>query len=647
MYYYEVLPASQRYHGNKPLTYGSEEELAVGRVAVVPLQRQKALGVITKRVEKPAFATKQLERVLPAEVTVPGQLAELVRWLSDYYPAPLGQIMSLLLPTTLQQQSRKQKAKEQTEASKAISPPVLTQEQKKIVSAIKNSSAKMHLLHGDTGTGKTRVYLELIADALAKNKSCIVLTPEIGLTPQLTMTLEQAFPGKTVVLHSELTPAERRNRWLGIAGNEKPQIIIGPRSALFAPLHDIGLIILDEAHDSAYKQEQAPHYLASRVAAKLADLHGAKVILGTATPLIQDYFTFVQKGLPIHRMKETAVKSTFTSDTELVSLKDRSLFSRSNWLSTPLIQSIEETLRSGGQALIFLNRRGSARLVSCQQCGWQAVCSRCDIPMTYHGDKHHMLCHTCGYRTSAPASCPSCSSTEIAFKSIGTKAIATELEKLFPDKRLLRFDSDNNKADRLETQYETVRAGEVDIIVGTQLLAKGLDLPNLGLVGIVVADSSLFFPDYTAEERTYQLISQVIGRTGRGHRNSKVIVQTYHPDNQTLLHALAGNYEDFYNDQIRGRQRHTFPPYRYTLKIRVERASSSAAERAINTVRNSLAAAGLKIELSDPAPAFIEKIHNRYRWQLIAGAVDRNQLTKAITILPANTLYDIDPLDML
>ncbi|MBA3758408.1 primosomal protein N' [Candidatus Saccharibacteria bacterium] len=645
MYYYEVLVASQRYHGDKALTYSSSESLASGRVITVPLQKEVSMGTVSKKVPKPPFATKPITGIFPPDIMLPNQLIDLTWWLKDYYPSGMGQIVTMLLPASLRQKSR-QKAVAGTVVP-AVAQHSLTSQQKTVVTAISSSGERMHLLHGETGSGKTRVYIELIKLVLGDDRSTILLTPEIGLTPQLMASVEAAYPGQTVVLHSNLTPAQRRDRWQQIASSKTPLIIVGPRSALFAPLRNVGLIILDEAHDTAYKQEQAPHYVASRVAAKLAELHGAKVVLGSATPLVSDYYTFEQKRLPIHRMTELATKGKFTSKIQVINLRDRELFRKSNWLSTKLLSAIEHNIENHTQSLIFLNRRGSARLVLCQSCGWQAACPRCDVPLTYHGDSHIMRCHTCGYSSSAPASCPSCASTDITFKSIGTKALESELNRLFSKARIMRFDSDNSVDDSLEKQFQTVKSGDVDIIIGTQLLAKGLDLPKLGLVGIIISDTGLYFPDYTAEERTYQLISQVIGRADRGHRDTEVIVQSYHPDNATLTHALHKDYQGFYANQLLERKNYNFPPYRFVLKIRVERASSASAEKAAGTIASKLAALGLRAEISSPAPAFMEKVHNRYRWQIVVKAVSRKVLLEIIQELPKNTSYDIDPTHLL
>lgn len=646
MNYYEVMVASQQFHGSAALTYEAKEVLNPGSVVLIRLRQQLVPGIITTQVPKPTFKTKPVAKIIE-DVTLPRELVSLISWLSGYYPAPLGQIVSLLLPASLKQVPRKKSEPTNASASASVSLPPLTKDQAAAVRAISDSSERMHLLHGITGSGKTRVYLELISRTVESRKTCIVLTPEIGLTPQLAHAIDTAFPGLVTVLHSDLTAAERRRRWLHIAKTTTPQIILGPRSALFAPAKTVGLIIVDEVHDDAYKQDQPPHYLVSRVAAKLAELHQAKVVLGSATPLIADYYTFETKGLPILRLSSKALQTTHTSQLEVISLADRSHFQKSQWLSDELIQRTTETLGSGSQSLIFLNRRGSARLVSCEVCGWQALCTRCDIPLTYHGDKHTVQCHTCGYSAGTPSVCKDCGSADLVFKSIGTKAIVTELEKLFPGAIVRRFDSDTHKDDRLEMNYEEIRSGGADIIVGTQMLAKGLDLPKLGLVGIVLADTGMYFPDYTAEERTFQLLCQVIGRVDRGHRDTRVVLQTYHPENLTIQQAVSEDYQGFYEAQLAQRQKFGFPPFRYLLKIKQERASSKAAEKAITDIRKMVVDLGLNLDISLPAPSFIEKAHGKYRWQLIVKAADRSLLLRIIKILPASAHYDIDPTNLL
>jgi primosomal protein N' (replication factor Y) len=572
---------------------------------------------------------------------------DLLAWLRLYYPAPLGTLLSLFIPAGLAQTSR---AKEKTNTESPQKPkslPPLTAEQSQVMEMIEKSTAHTLLLYGETGTGKTRVYLELVKKQLLSGKSAILLTPEIGLTPQLAQTFIDSFPDCVVILHSTLTPAQRRDEWLKVLSTKQPVIVIGPRSAIFSPVHNLGLIIIDECHDGAYKQEAAPYYQTTRVAAKLAELNQIKLILGTATPLVSDYYALASKGLPIARMQQLATQSNHEVVIETVNLKDRDGFSRSQWISNKLIEQLSLTLQRGGQSLVFLNRRGTARLVICHNCGWQALCPRCDLPLTYHGDSHSLRCHTCGFRDKAPAACPSCKSVDIVFKSVGTKTIVSELQRILPKARIMRFDSDTKKADRLEANYEAVKHGEVDILVGTQMLSKGLDLPKLELLGIIMADTSLSFPDFTAEERTYQMLSQVLGRVGRGHRQGHVVLQSFNPDGPVIQAAIKRDYKTFYQSQLLERKMYKFPPFYYLLKLTCSRASSASAEKAARTLADKIQASKLSVEIAGPSPAFIEKNNDKYQWQIILKSKNRSDLLEIIKLVPANWTYDIDPSNLL
>jgi primosomal protein N' (replication factor Y) len=535
MSYYEVFVASQRYHKPTPLTYASPENLAIGAVVEVPLQNERVVGFVVRKVNAPRFPTKAILRSI--HCTLPAQTLQLHQWLLEYYPAPSGFISQLFLPSSL---TVKLHEPSEILSQKLKTPPLppLTDAQTEAIQRIRAASPRSVLLHGDTGTGKTRIYIELVKVAIEEGKSAIVLTPEIILTPQLVDNFEAAFPGKVITVHSTLTAAERRDAWLTIARADTPLVIIGPRSALLSPLKNLGLIIMDEAHDSAYKQEQAPYYQTSRVAGRLAELHHAQLIMGTATPNISDYYAFEKKQLPIIRMTTPAISTVHPAIVTLVDLRDKEQMSRSPWLSEALISAVNSALQHNKQSLVFLNRRGTARLVLCQDCGWQSLCPRCDLPLTYHADTHMLRCHTCGFTSSAPSNCNNCGSANIIFKSIGTKALTEELTKLFPKANVQRFDSDSSKSERLENNYASVVSGGVDILVGTQMLTKGLDLPKLAVVGVVIADTGLYFPDYTAEERTFQMLTQVMGRVGRGHGMSTIVIQTYSPDSPSITHAV-------------------------------------------------------------------------------------------------------------
>lgn len=644
MFYYFVWVRSHKYHGHEPLTYAANERLPSGSIVQVEMRGELVMGIISGPTTQPRFQTKAVTRIY-ALPPLPAHLLKVAQWLLDYYPAPLGIVSQQLLPGLISEKQLSSPVPEKFPAPDFSQMPPLTIDQSKALETMEDTNT--YLLHGQTGSGKTRLYIELAAKALAKDRSSIILTPEISLTAQLAANFQMVFGARVIVLHSQQAPAQRQKAWLDSLRATEPVIIIGPRSALFSPVAKLGLIVLDEAHEAAYKQEQAPQYQTGRVASFLAPQAHATLVLGSATPAITDYFLAEQKHKAIIRISALARGTANTEKTiKLVDMKDRDQFSRSRLLSTPLIKAIGSALTHGEQSLLYLNRRGTARIILCESCGWQATCPHCDLPLTYHGDRHELRCHSCDYHTISPTSCPECGHTDIIFKSAGTKAIVDEITKLFPNARIARFDTDNNKAERFEQHYEAVRAGEVDILVGTQLLAKGLDLPKLTVLGIVLADTSLYMPDFSAPERTYQLLTQVLGRIGRGHINGTAVIQTYHPQHPVLADAIADNYDHFYQRELAERKQFFFPPYCYLLKLSCRRASSKAAETAAEKLRDNIESS-YRVRVEGPAPSFYEKLQGKYQWQLIIKAVDRGELLKIITQLPANWSYDIDPSDLL
>lgn len=642
MTYVEVLVADAAFHGNEPLTYSADTTLRPGALVTVPLRKKQVLGVVIGSVgRRPPFAVKPIITG-PHPGRVPVQLLNLLDWMKSYYPAPLGVLTQMLLPKKIPKNPLP--VSHLTAVDKPELPELSSDQQ----TALQHITGPgLHLLHGETGTGKTRIYMELALRQLREKRSSIILTPEIGLTSQLAHDFRASFGDRVLVMHSQRTAATRERLWQYIAEQTEPLVIIGARSALFSPLNNIGLIAIDEAHETAYKQDQAPYYHASTVAGKLANLHNATLVLGSATPLVSDYYIATAKQRPIIRMQQPARASDFPERAiQVVDLKDRQFFTKSPYLSSQLLHEITRTIADHEQALMFLNRRGTARVVFCEACGWQASCPHCDIPLVYHGDTHVMRCHSCEHKGVSPTSCPDCRNTSVVFKSVGTKAIVSELERLFPGMRIMRFDTDNKKSERIEQHYEAIRNGEVDILVGTQTLAKGLDLPHLGLVGVLIADTGLVFPDFSAQERTYQLLSQVIGRVGRGHRHGRAVIQTYRPDSPLLQAVLAKDWHTFYNTEIAERRTFRFPPFCYLLKLFCRRATPAAAQKAAETLALALHRyPGVIIE--GPAPAFHEKVLNKYSWQLIIKTTSRTRLTAIIQNLPSGWSYDIDPMNLL
>ncbi|HLG90948.1 MAG TPA: primosomal protein N' [Candidatus Saccharimonadales bacterium] len=649
MRYYEVFVADSRYRRDEPLTYSYEERLAPGHVVTVTLRNRVVTGFVLKEVDRPDFATKQIKTTLSSRL-LPEHCLQLANWLKDYYKSSLGETLRLFAPSAPVVRAfvldEKQLIDQNIELELHLEQP-LTNDQKKTLTDISKSKTTTVLLHGDTGTGKTRVYLDLARQALDSGRSVLMLTPEIALTSQLEHIFASQLTYPIYVLHSQLTPSKRKKIWLAILESAKPVVVIGPRSALFSPIRHPGLIILDEAHEPSYKQGQSPRYHAGRVASQLGALTGAKVVLGTATPSVTDYYLALQHKA-ISRMTQPAITSSFSQpEVHAVDIKDRANFRKDPYLSKQLIDATRSTLSAKKQVMIYLNRRGSARLILCNECGWQSLCPNCDIPLVYHGDEHITRCHICGYKTPPPVACPKCNNPDIIYKSIGTKALIESVAKLFPEYRVQRFDSDNVSGERIHELYHRLRQGEIDILVGTQLLAKGFDLPKLGLVGIVAAETSMALPDYTSEERSFQLLYQVMGRVGRGHGRGQVVIQTYDPDNPVVRAAIDRDYQRFYQHSLKQRQDFRFPPFSYLLKLVCRRATNSGAQEAAAKLAKELVAQKLPVEIVGPTPSFYGRRGRYYYWQLVVKSKQRDHLLKLAEQVPANWVVDLDPIDLL
>jgi primosomal protein N' (replication factor Y) (superfamily II helicase) len=645
MTYHHVWVRSPQYRGSEALTYHFESKLSVGSLVEVPLRKQKVLGVVVKNVPKPDFATKPIAEALPLK-PLPLTTLTLAKWLKEYYPAPIGVITQQFLPRIIKLGRGKTSRSDRETRATPIQLPSLTAEQTTALKQIKE--ADTYIVHGRTGSGKTRLYLELAKKSLSSGKSALILSPEIGLTSQIAINFRQLFDDRVVVLHSQLTPKERQQAWLAILEAVKPLIVIGPRSALFSPLQNIGLVVVDESHDQAYKQEQAPYYSALRVASQLAHIHKAILIFGSATPSVSEYYLALEKQKHIIELEQLALPRNLKDSITVVDLKNLDEFTRTPHLSVSLIKAITDSLEKNEQALLYLNRRGTARITLCRHCGWQAVCPHCNLPLIYHGDTHRLQCHVCGHRQAFVTVCPVCGNAEILLQGFGTKAIAEEVQHIFPEARIMRFDADNTKAERLETQYQHIIDGEVDILVGTQVLAKGLDLPRLSTLGVVAADSSLLLPDYTAQERTYQLLTQVLGRVGRGHVVSHAIIQTYHPDSQLLQSVLRNDWKGFYELEIAQRKQYLFPPFCHILKLTCRRSAVSKAEKAALDLKADLISKKLAVDIEGPAPSFHEKVGGKYSQQLVVKSSKRSTLLAIIGLLPSNGWsYDLDPIDLL
>lgn len=645
MHYYEVAPTQMIRPGSSVFTYEHEESLSVGQIVTVEVGRKQLLGIIMRPTSKPDYETKKISTILEGKV-LPSQLLRVGEWMSSYYGTHLSLVLQTILPRGLQKTRRARKPTSQ-KALRERTNFVLNKTQSAAVEQIRQASPGTILLHGITGSGKTAVYIEMARETLAAGRSVIVLVPEIALTPQLVDEFSAHFDN-VILTHSRQTEAERHLAWEGALASEQPRIVIGPRSALFLPLRSVGLIIIDEAHEPSFKQEQSPRYSALRVASILAKEQDAKLILGSATPAISDYYLAQESDRPIVKM-DVSAKQVKAPAVTLVDMTKRLNFHRHRFLSDALLKQLEQTFAAGKQALIFHNRRGSASTTLCENCGWQAGCPRCFVPLTLHADNHELRCHICGYTENVPTSCPVCHHADIIHKGIGTKLIEAELARLFPGVTTARFDGDSASDETLDARYKELYDGSIQLIIGTQVVAKGLDLPHLRTVGIVQADAGLSLPDFSSSERAFQLLTQAIGRVGRNDHETSVIVQSYQPTHPAVVDGLAQDYMAFYKKTISERERALFPPFVFILKLTcVYKTEAAAIRNARDLAKKMRAALPKDIQILGPTPAFYERQRDTYRWQLVLKSKRRAELVDALALLPAtHWQFELDPISLI
>lgn len=645
MHYYEVAPNQIIRTDNMFFTYASEAELSSGQLVTIQVGKKTLLGIVLRATKKPTYETKMISSVIE-ENPLPEPLVSLALWLSSYYASHFATVLQTLLPRGVQK-NRRDRIKTIHLSTRDRTKIVFTKNQRNAIETIASMSPGSVLLHGVTGSGKTAVYIEAAQQAINNDMSVIVLVPEIALTSQLVDEFSHHFDD-IILTHSRQTEAERHTAWREVLTSTKPRIVIGARSALFMPLRRIGLIVIDEAHEPSFKQEQSPRYSALRAASILAREHGAKLVMGSATPSISEYYLAEQSGRPIITIP-TAARAVTQPVVSLVDMTKKQNFKKHRFLSDKLLAGVEETFESGNQVLIFHNRRGSASTTLCENCGWQAMCTRCFTPLTLHIDTHHLRCHICGVTEKIPTSCPECHNANIIHKGIGTKLIESELRKLFPDKTIVRFDGDSESEDSVEKRYKDLYSGEIDLIIGTQVIAKGLDLPKLRTVGVIQADSGLSLPDFGSSERTFQLLAQVVGRVGRSHHATTVIVQSYQPTHPAVVDGLQQNYAHFYDATIADRRKALFPPFTYLLQLTcIYKTEAVAIRNAQNMARDLRTKLDSDIQILGPTPAFYERQHDTYRWQLTLKSPNRTALVEALKhVPPTHWQTELDPLSLL
>lgn len=494
----------------------------------------------------------------------------------------------------------------------------LTIEQENIIREYINSDDKMFLLKGVTGSGKTEVYMKLVERVLLEGKSAIILVPEIALTPQMIERFKGRFGVNVALFHSKLSDGERFDEWFRVKDG-KAKVIVGARSAIFLPAKNLGLIIIDEEHENTYKSEQNPKYQTKEVAEYLSELKGCKVILGSATPSIETYYRALTGEMKLLELN-SRVDNKPMPPMKVIDMRNELKGGNKSLFSRELFIAIQERLKRKEQIILFLNRRGFSTFVSCRSCGYVFKCDECDISMTYHKNGL-LICHYCGKTKREPRECPKCHSKYVKFFGAGTQRVEEEVKKYFNNAGILRMDVDTTRDKHsYERIYNTFKNGEADILIGTQMVSKGLDFKNVTLVGILAADMSINIPDYRAAERTFQIITQVAGRAGRGDKQGEVLIQTYTPQHYSLQYAVNYDYEGFYEKEFTVRAMMKYPPFGKLLLINGTSKKEELLKNFMHKITmmiKPLVENCLDIEILGPIPCMISKVKENYRWQIV------------------------------
>lgn len=658
-FYFKIAPKAPLF---KALTYKSLEPLSAGQRVKIPLGPRKINGFVLGEENSPNLKTK-IKEVLDRDENSPPLCPKRIRWLkwmSNYYHYPLGMIADLSFPSHGSFKNKKTtKAPLKKEpASPSIlnknSDVQLTSEQAQCVKQIlKTSGFQVHLIHGVTGSGKTEIYKKLIAKTLSQNQQALLLLPEIFLTPQIFKRFSESFPDQAVLLHSKVSNKQKKEIWQSLLKSEK-NLLIGTRSALFCPLPRLGLVLIDEEHDSSFKQEDKFRYHARDSAIVLAKELNIPIVLGSATPDFSSYKKALDGFYRLHELKKRAFKQKLPEVT-VVDLKQPSSKDRPFWLSDLLFEKIQSTLKNGKQVALFLNRRGQATALICSQCGHVKKCLNCDISLTLHKE-NYLLCHYCSYLEKKPSHCSSCGNAEWLEKGLGTQAIQKTMEKLFPDFKTLRADRDSiNSSEEMEKFIEAVEQNQAQIIIGTQMLSKGLNFPSVYLVGLILADVDFHFPDFRAGERTFQTLLQMAGRAGR-KAFGEVVLQSFNPNHPSILFTQQHDYKAFFDEGIKSRKSWSYPPFSRLCLFQVDSLKEQegrAFAKEIAKKAKELAIQG--IEVLGPSPAPLTKIKNRYRFQILIKGKSHQILDDFLKKLLlkvkkksfAQVKVDRDPLSML
>ncbi len=642
-----------------------------GQPVMVPLGKRKAHGVVIRQNSELPAADIRLKAIYgPDEERppIPKAYMDWLEWLAGYYLHPLGQVLETVFPPLKRATARKsQRSPAVKDYSERTPPPALTFEQQSVLKTITaRPGFNVHLLHGVTGSGKTEVYLSLLEKVLAEGKQGLVLVPEISLTPQLLDRFSRRFPGLIAVLHSHLTEREKTNQWWSMVDGSR-RILIGARSALFCPVPNLGVIVLDEEHEPSYKQDEKLKYHARDAATVLARTLEIPIVLGSATPSLESWNNVLNGKYHLHSMTER-VNARPMPQIEVVDLRIEHQKRKDSpsglpfWLSETLYKELHEVFDRKEQAALFLNRRGVAQTAQCHACGFVSECPNCSVSLTVHAHSH-LVCHYCDYSERLSEMCPDCKLSPLEPLGLGTERVEHDMLSLFPGLRVARADRDEIQSrEQLEKMIEDVEQHRVDLLVGTQMIAKGLDFQKLNLVGLVLADVGFHWPDFRASERSFQLLTQVSGRSGR-QSAGKVVIQTYNPDHVSIGFTVKGDFKGFAELELKERTELLYPPMWRMAMFRIHGSSPTSGQEAAQRLVQRAHALQRQVEtyapnlvVLGPAPAPLYKLRGKFRYQVMVKCDSAQrlnhfcrQLLSTTDWIPSGTKVqvDIDPFQML
>jgi primosomal protein N' (replication factor Y) (superfamily II helicase) len=627
MKFADIIFQSKKGQNTCILTYAVPQRLdpKKGQLVEITLRNKAATGLIWRlHNDKPEFNTVNIQHIIKEKPLLSEKQLELVQWISDYYFCSLDKVLKLFIPKRVfENRPIKRQAKEPKKLLK-VGTKKLNEDQEKALTTIMNGKdnseqkSNKFLIHGVTGSGKTEIYVHLTKHYLEKGKQVLILVPEISLTPQTITYFEQSLGERAIILNSKISEGVKYQAWKKIWKNES-KLIIGSRSAIFSPLQDLGLIIIDEEQENSYKQDNSPRYSTHAIAEKLTKLFpSSKLVLGSATPSIETKEKYSNSTLELNER----IGKVSMPQIEIIDLREE--FQKKNYsiFSERLKEELNKTLANKEQAILFINRRGAASAVVCRDCGYKSECKDCQLPLTYHArtlSKPQLICHHCGKIEDPPTNCPSCQGPNIRYLGIGTQRIEDDLLKEFPGVRTLRADKDTTSTKTgFEDIYKAFKNHEADVLIGTQMIAKGLHLPKVSLVGVILADIGLNIPDFRASERNFQLMTQVAGRAGRSGTEGNVIIQTYNPDHLALTTTKNHDYQGFFNYERTQRNLLKNPPFGQIAKILVQDPKPQTLQKIAEKTENLLWKIVREQNLSDQIeinsyPAYIPCLRGQYR----------------------------------